>query len=596
VRGLFLSKVFVRFTLLCLVILLAFFIYSLSVVRSMSFDALVHGLEQGALTARGAAAALMARGRSAELEALTRSMARESGQRITLIDARGVVLADSEEDPARMENHSLRPEVAAALLGEKGVSSRLSSTVRRWNVYVAVPVMVNGSVHGVVRSASPQVELEAAYPRETTNLLLFVGPLLVVCLLFALAFSRSILSPLRDLAGAVTRFASGDFGARLHLRRRDEIRDLAEAFNAMGERVQGLFQDSARRAQELDVIFSSVQQGIILLDRNGRVVRCNKGFEDLAGARNVEGRTLWELVRAPRLIELVQEARSTGQRRSEEVACGEGWLLCAVQHMEGRDELIVVLHDTSDIRRLETVKRDFVVNASHELRTPLTSIRGSLEMLEGQLSGDSERWVETIRRNSQRMSAIVEDLLLLSSLEARGVEKSREPVVLERIVADVTGMFANRAQAKGLSLKVAVDHPLPTVAADSFLLEQMLVNLLDNALKFTEAGEVRLSVSKEEGEWLRIQVADTGIGISEEHIPRLFERFYVVDKSRSRKLGGTGLGLSIVKHIVQSHGGTVSVESQPGRGTTFTVRLPKDKDVEGRRAQGGAEGAPVPRN
>jgi two-component system phosphate regulon sensor histidine kinase PhoR len=565
VRRLFLSRVFVRFTLLCVVILLAFFIYSLSVVRAMSFDALAHGLEQGALTVRGAAAALMARGRSAELEALTRSMAHESGQRITLIDARGVVLADSEEDPARMENHSLRPEVAAAMLGSTGVSSRLSSTVRRWNVYVAVPVVVNGSVHGVVRTASPQVELEAAYPRETTNLLLFVGPLLVICLLFALAFSRSILSPLRDLAGAVTRFASGDFGARLHLRRHDEIHDLAEAFNAMGERVQGLFQDSARRAQELDGIFSSVQQGI---------VRCNKGFEDLVGARSVEGRTLWELVRAPRLIELVQESRSTGERRSEEVACGEGWLLCTVQHMEGRDELIVVLHDTSDIRRLETVKRDFVVNASHELRTPLTSIRGSLEMLEGQLSGDSERWVDTIRRNSQRMSAIVEDLLLLSSLEARGVETPREPVSLEEIVDDVAGMFANRAQAKGLSLKVSVAASLPALAADSFLLEQMLVNLLDNALKFTETGQVALSVDGEEPGWVRIRVSDTGIGISEEHIPRLFERFYVVDKSRSRKLGGTGLGLSIVKHIVHSHGGTISVESEPGRGTTFTVRLP----------------------
>jgi len=553
VSRLFLSKVFVRFSLLCIAILLAFFIYSISVVRGMSYEALVSGLEQGALTVRGAVAPLMARGRSTELEELTRSMARESGQRITLIDARGVVLADSEEDPARMENHSLRPEVAAAMLGERGVSSRLSSTVRRWNVYVALPVTVNGSVHGVVRTASPQLALDAEYPREATNLLLFLGPLLVVCLLFALAFSRSILSPLRDLAGAVTRFASGDFGARLHLRRRDEIRDLAEAFNAMGERVQGLFQDSALRAQELDGIFSSVQQGIVLLDRAGRIVRCNRGFEDLVGAPAVKGRTLWELVRAPRLTELVQEARSTGER----------------------DELIVVLHDTSDIRRLEAVKRDFVVNASHELRTPLTSIRGSLEMLEGQLSGDSERWVDTIRRNAGRMSAIVEDLLLLSSLEARGVESSRESVSLAAIVGDVAGMFAARAQAKGLSLKVSVDPSLPSVSADSFLLEQMLVNLLDNALKFTESGEVGVRVSTENGR-ARIDVSDTGIGIAEEHIPRLFERFYVVDKSRSRKLGGTGLGLSIVKHIVQSHGGSVTVESAPGRGTTFTIRLPID--------------------
>ncbi len=573
-KRLLLSRVFAGFALLCVLAILAFFLYALSVARSMSFDAVVHGLTRAALTVRGAAAPLMARGRSVELSLLTRRMAEEARDRITLIDARGLVLADSEEDPARMENHALRPEVASAMVGDTGISSRLSGTTRRWTVYVAVPVEVNGSVHGVVRVSSPRVELEAAYPVVASRLALFAGPLLVACLLLALALTRSILSPLRDLAAAVGRFASGDFSARLHLRRRDEIREVAEAFNGMGERVQALFLDRARRAQELDGIFSSVQQGIVLLDRSGRIVRCNRGFEDLAGTRTAEGKTLWELVRAPRLTELVQEARSTGKRVSEEVACGDGWLLCTVQQMAGGDELIVVLHDTSDVRRLETVKRDFVVNASHELRTPLTSIRGSLEMLEGQLSGESQRWAEAIRRNAERMSAIVDDLLLLSRLEARGVERSHEPVDLGRIVADVTGMFAGRAQAKGLALVSTVPATLPALRGDPFLLEQMLVNLLDNALKYTEAGEVRVSACQEEPGWVKIEVSDTGIGIADEHIPRLFERFYVVDKSRSRKLGGTGLGLSIVKHIVQGHGGTVGVQSVPGRGTRFVVRLP----------------------
>ena len=578
-RRLLLSRVFGGFALLSILAVLASFIDSLSVVREMSFDRVVHGLQQTALTVRGAAAPLMARGRSSELDSLTRRMAGETRERITLIDARGVVLADTEEDPPRMGNYSLRPEVASAMLGETGVASSPPGRPSG-SVAVAVPVVVNGSVHGVVRtSSSPRARREAASPEETARLLLFAGPLLVACLLLALALSGSILSPLRDLAGAVGRFASGDFGARLHLRRRDEIRELAEAFNGMGEQIQGLFQDSARRAQEMDGIFSSVQQGIILLDRSGRVVRCNRGFEDLVGASAVEGKTLWELVRAPRLIELVQEARSTGKRMSEEVACGDAWLLCTVQRMAGRDELIVVLHDTSDIRRLEMVKRDFVVNASHELRTPLTSIRGSLEMLEGQLAGESERWVETIRRNAERMSAIVDDLLLLSRLEARGVERSREPVGLGRIIADVTGMFANRAQAKGLALITSVPDALPDISADSFLVEQMLVNLLDNALKYTETGEVRVAACLEDGRWVRIEVSDTGIGIADEHIPRLFERFYVVDRSRSRKLGGTGLGLSIVKHIVQSHGGTVGVESVLGRGTRFFVRLPAESET-----------------
>ncbi len=374
----------------------------------------------------------------------------------------------------------------------------------------------------------------------------------------------------------VGRFAAGDFGARLHLRRADELRTLADSFNAMGEQVQFLFRERVQRTQELDGIFSSVQQGILLLDSAGRIVRANRGFEDLSDVRPVEGKTLWELVRAPRLTELVQHARTTGKRQSEEVALGDRWILCTVEHMAGREELIVVLNDVSDVRRLETLKRDFVVNASHELRTPLTSIVGSLEMLEGKLDGESSRWVDAIRRNAERMAAIVQDLLMLSGLEAPGEEPAAEQVDLKRLAGDVTGMFAHRAETQGLALTLSVAPDLPPLWADPFLLEQMLVNLIDNALKYTETGEVRVICAPEGSNRVRIEVADTGIGIPEESIPRIFERFYVVDKSRSRKLGGTGLGLAIVKHIVQSHAGSVEVESSLGRGTRFIMRLPLD--------------------
>jgi two-component system phosphate regulon sensor histidine kinase PhoR len=258
------------------------------------------------------------------------------------------------------------------------------------------------------------------------------------------------------------------------------------------------------------------------------------------------------------------------------VAIGEKSILCTVERMEGREELIVVLSDTSDIRRLETVKRDFVVNASHELRTPLTAIIGSLEMLEGAPLGDAVRWVDAIRRNSERMRAIVQDLLLLSGLEARGAEPSAEQVDLKRLAEDVTGMFAHRAEQQGIGLTLSVAEGLPLLTADAFLLEEMLINLIDNALKYTEKGGITLGCSREGADRIRIEVADTGIGIPEESLPRIFERFYVVDKSRSRKLGGTGLGLAIVKHIVSSHSGTIEVHSTPGQGTRFVILLPLD--------------------
>jgi two-component system phosphate regulon sensor histidine kinase PhoR len=342
----------------------------------------------------------------------------------------------------------------------------------------------------------------------------------------------------------------------------------------MGERVQSLFLERSQRMQELDLIFSSVQQGILLLDSAGKIVRSNRGFEDLAGRSPVEGRTIWEVVRAPRLTELVQRARATGARQSEELSIGEKSVLCTVERLAGREELIVVLNETTDLRRLEAVKRDLVVNASHELRTPLTSILGSLEMLEGEVKGDAARWVTAIQRNAERMSAIVQDMLLLSRLETRGAEPAPEGVDLARLVEEVTRMFAHRAEQQGIRLSQAVSPALPPVKADPFLLEQMLVNLLDNALKYTEKGEVTVSGAPHEDGQVRIEVADTGIGIPAESLPRIFERFYVVDKSRSRKLGGTGLGLAIVKHIVSSHGGTIEVESAPGRGTRFIVLLP----------------------
>ncbi|HEY9593439.1 MAG TPA: HAMP domain-containing protein, partial [Spirochaetia bacterium] len=365
------ARVFVGYAVVSLIAVAVFAVYTLRLAREITYDALTRGLQSTAVTARVSVLPLIGRGRTPELDALVAGIGQAGAVRLSVIDAKGVVLADSQEYAPGMENHGNRPEVARAMAGEIGTASRFSGTVRRWMIYVAIPALDAGRVIGVVRASMYADELETATVSARSSLVLFAAILLVACLLSSLLFSRSLTAPLRDLAGVVGRFAAGDFGARLHLRRRDEIKMLADSFNAMGERVQLLFLERARQTQELDGIFSSVQQGILVLDRAGRILRANRGFEELARNVPLIGKTLWEVVRAPRLTELVQSARETGQRRSEEVAIGDRTILCTVEHMEGREELIVVLNDVTDIRRLEEVKRDFLVNASHELRTPL---------------------------------------------------------------------------------------------------------------------------------------------------------------------------------------------------------------------------------
>ncbi len=462
------SRIFIGSILVSLVAVLAFAFYAYRLARDTSFTALTRGLEIAARTALTSVNPRMAAGRTPALDGLVADMAAAGRVRLTVIDAHGVVLADSEQDPATMENHSNRPEVGTAMTGKTGISSRFSGTLRQWMIYVAIPARrPDGSIGGVVRASTYAEEYAALTRQEGARLSIFAALLFIACLLSALVFSRTITAPLRDLTGVVGRFAAGDFGARLHLRRADELRTLADSFNGMGEKVQDLFRERVQRMQELDGIFSSVRQGILLLDSEGRIVRSNRGFEELSDVRPVEGKTLWEAVRAPRLTELVQHARTSGRRQSEEVALGDRWILCTVEHMADREELIVVLNDVSDVRRLETLKRDFVVNASHELRTPLTSIVGSLEMLEGKLDEESTRWVDAIRRNAERMTAIVQDMLMLSGLEAPGEVPAAEQVDLKRLAEDVTGMFLHRAEIQGLALTLTVSPDLPPAARRS---------------------------------------------------------------------------------------------------------------------------------
>jgi two-component system phosphate regulon sensor histidine kinase PhoR len=396
--------------------------------------------------------------------------------------------------------------------------------------------------------------------------------LLALCAAFLIARSSS--KPIGRLRDAARRLASGDFGARVFLSRNDEFKELADTFNSMSQEIKTSFEELARQRYELKSIIDSLREGLVVIDRRGTIVYCNRSLKQIAGQeQTVEGKLYWEVFNQGSFIELMEKVKGNNPVLTEETVIGDKTYLSSATRLEPQGEIVLVFHDITSMKQLERIKKDLVANVSHELRTPLTSIKGFAETLDDEVGEEQRRFVEIIRRNTDRLINIVEDLLLLSNLEEKGTELEVEEVDLRKLIDDTVRIFDHRAGQKGLLLKVDMPAEAMHMPADRFKLEQMLINLLDNAIKYTDAGEIRVAL-KQSDSAVTIEVHDTGIGISSDKIPRIFERFFVVDKSRSRKMGGTGLGLSIVKHIVLLHGGDIRVKSSPGGGTHFFVSLP----------------------
>jgi two-component system phosphate regulon sensor histidine kinase PhoR len=495
------------------------------------------------------------------------------GARLTVIAPDGTVWADSEVDPATMENHRYRPEVQEAVEGRVGRSERFSYTVVARMLYVGLPLVEDGRVRAVVRQSIYLKYIDELLADLKKGILRAAMVMAALALTAAALFSLHLTSPIRLLTKAARRVAGGDFETRVHFRRRDEFRLLGEKFNEMTERLSDSFADITRRKEELVNIITSIREGLAVIDGAGRLALVNEAFKALAGAEAAEGRLVWEVVRSAGFQEVIGKARLERSPQAAEFRMGDKSVWGTAGYLPQRDGVLVVLSDLSVIRRVEDVKRDFVVNVSHELRTPLAALSGAVEILEDGGGAATPAAVEILRRHTDRLKAIVDDLLKLAALEDRGFALDVETVDLKEIAARVVESYASRFRDKGLDLRLEAPPEPLLVAVDAFQIERLLSNLVDNALKSTERGSAVICL-RAGGGGVEVDVADTGIGIPEEHLPRIFERFYVVDKSRSRRFGGTGLGLSIVKHIAERHGGTVLVRSAVGRGTTFTVRFP----------------------
>ena len=572
-RSIFL-KIFGGYFLIIFTFTALVLILSLSVIRKFYLDTLSRDLISLGTSLKLNVIPLLEENRLKELDSFVKKFGKNIKTRITIIDQEGKVLADSEEDPKLMENHKFRPEIYKAFRGKVGRSLRFSKTVKEEMLYVGLPVEENGKIFSVLRLSLYIKDVNRFLSSLRTNIMRIVLAITLISLLGAFIFSRSLSKPVKELSQASRRIASGDFEAKVFLKNRDELRELAESFNFMTYRIKNLFAELSRKKEELNSILSSIEEGLFALDKNGKILFSNESFKKIVQKDSVEGKFYWEVLKEPRVGELIERVQKERKNYTEQMALSEKDFLCSATFLDSREEVVITLHDLTQVKEMERIKKDFVINVSHELRTPLTAIKGFVETLEEEIDSKSRNYLEIIKRHTDRLINIVQDLLQLSELEEKELKINREKVDIKALVENILRIFEHRLKEKGLDVELRAEDALLPVKADPFRLEQMFINIIDNAVKYTEEGKITISIkTKKDEDKISVEIKDTGIGIPKEHLSRIFERFYVVDKSRSKRLGGTGLGLSIVKHIVQLHNGQLDVKSTPGEGTSFTVTL-----------------------
>lgn len=529
------------------------------------------------------------------LDDFCRQFKEKTGARVTIINSTGKVLGDSDERSESMENHADRPEIRDADIKDVGTSIRYSATLQKNLLYLALAFTSN-TEKNFLRLSLPIHDIEASILSLRMRILIPSLTALCIAILIGLYQARKITRSIEDMTEYSKDITRGNFRKRLFVEEKGELSDLGQNISEMAKELHTKLDQSIEEQQKLEAILRNMSDGLVLTDTKGRIIMSNTAIRDLFGIQaDIEGKTLTEGLRRADLMEAVEVVSHGKEKISLEIEIHEPkerYLMTTAAPFSIKGELsgvVFTFHDITRLRKLEEVRKDFVANVSHEIKTPITAIKGFAEtLLEGALDDrdNARKFLETIQNHSERLNSLVSDLLTLSRIELGDIKLEKTAVNLDTTIESVLATLKEKARAKGLFLKREIAPGCSEIMADRDRLIQILLNLVDNGLKFTEKGGVTIKVNSEklnvESEEkdpelqniIKISVEDTGIGIPRKHLARLGERFYRVDRARSRELGGTGLGLAIVKHLVIAHGWKMDIESTEGTGTKVQLTCP----------------------
>ena len=522
-----------------------------------------------------------------EIEKQSQALAERSRARVTLIDARGLVTLDSNRQTKDLDNHLNRSEIQEARVKGKGTATRYSRTLKMDMLYVALPLYEGSHLKGYLRLSRPLLEVDRSVDELHYSIFQVLLLIIILSMIVAFIFSMKVISPIQEIEAFTDKIRKGDVSGMLMIDSRDEIGQLSKNINDMVAELQEKIRVANEEKWKLRAAFASMAEGVMVLDSQNRIEGLNKGMAEMIGREyaDIVGKTPIEAFRNIALQDALNRFRQAGEIVLEEITLGDenpmilDVNISAVKSLPGQDpKTMIVFHNVTRLKKLEQVRADFVANVTHEIKTPLTAIIGFVETLQQGAIDDrakAQKFLLTIHENAQRLNRLVDDLLTLSSIELGETELHLEGLALEDVFETALTLISPRAALKNVRIQRDVQPGLPMVRADRDRLVQILVNVLDNAVKFTpEGGSVSITASPEVQGSVVIKITDTGIGISKSELPRLGERFYRIDKTRSREMGGTGLGLSIVKHLMKAHEGSMEIESTLGKGTTVSLHFP----------------------